>query len=47
MLYSELRKEFSAPRVFGPHRPGALSLYYTTPPQMSTFFAGQMGLLSV
>ena len=41
MLYSRLRKEFSAPRVFGPHRPGALSLYYYAPPPLSThFFAG-------
>ena len=32
MLDYEVRKELSAPRVFGPHRPGALSLYYSADP---------------
>lgn len=33
----EMRKDFQHPGYHGPHRPGVLSLYYTVPPQMSTF----------
>lgn len=32
MLYFQVRKEFSAPQAIGPHRPGALPLFYSADP---------------